>query len=174
MQGSDIIFNQGNPNWKDIYRRRTKQGSIIKWVFQKDVEYTNWELHEKRKKLEETYKKAYAMIFTRFFLHYMQTRVEEHPKYDSIINDTFKLIYAISPSTHEPIRSTYPYLSLTYYLSRMMHTRQQNKEVSLECMYGFKLDKSIVKFSIEEKTIIVLSKQQRNLRNLMKWMMYKK
>ena len=93
------------------------------------------------------------MIFTRFFLHYMQTRVKEHPKYNSIINDTFKLIGAISPSMHEPIRATYPYLSLTYYLSRMMHTRQQNKEVSLECMYWFKLEKSIVKISIEEKTI---------------------
>ena len=48
----------------------------------------------------------------------------------------------------DPIMSTYPYLALTEYLDRMMNTRKQEKDGFMEYMERFKLDKSIVNFSI--------------------------
>ena len=53
----------------------------------------------------------------------MQTIIEEHPEYDSIINNPLKLMDEISQSMYEPIWETYPYLSLTEYLAIMMDNR---------------------------------------------------
>ena len=63
--------------------------------------------------MEENVKKAYAMIFKEFYGSNMKNRIKYHPKYDSILNNPLKLIDAIAQSMYEPIRATYPYLSLT-------------------------------------------------------------
>ena len=75
--------------------------------------------------MEKNAKKAYAMKFKEFCLSQMKNIIKEHPKYDSILNNPLKLMYAIAQSIHEPIRATHPYLSLTESLERMMNTRQQ-------------------------------------------------
>ena len=79
-------------------------------------------------------------------------------------------MYAIAQSMNKPIWATYLYLSLIESLAIMMNTRQQNKEVLVEYMDGFKKEKNISKSSIGEKNGYFCQKQLRNLRNLMKWM----
>ena len=49
MQGGYFGFKQVNTDLKDIDRRWNDQGGIGKLVFQRNVEYTNWELCENRK-----------------------------------------------------------------------------------------------------------------------------
>ena len=68
----------------------------------------------------------------------MQNIIKEHPKYDIIINDTLKLMDAISQSMHDPIQATLLYLSLTEYFTIMMNTRQQEKEGLVEYIFMFK------------------------------------
>ena len=84
---------------------------------------------KREKKLEENVKKAYAMIFKEFYGSNVQNRIKYHPKYDRILKNLLKLMDAIAQSMYEPIRATYPYLSLTSYIARIMYTRKQNKEV---------------------------------------------
>ena len=67
------------------------------------------------------------MIFKELCPNQMQKRSKNHPEYDNILNDALKLMGAISQSMHKPIQETYPYLTFTEYISRMINTRQQDK-----------------------------------------------
>ena len=62
------------------------------------------------------------------------------------MNDTLNLMDAIAQSMYETIRATYPYLSITEYLARILNTSQQEKLVLVEYMDTFKQEKIIMKF----------------------------
>ena len=66
--------------------------------------------------------KSYTVIILEFCPHKMKTTIRGHPKYDSIINNPLKLMDAIYQLINEPIYETYPYMSLTEYLSIMVNT----------------------------------------------------
>ena len=65
---------------------------------------------ENHAKREKKVGNAYAMIFKEFCLSHMPNIIKNHPKYDSILNNTLKLMDAIDQSMLNPTRETYPYL----------------------------------------------------------------
>ena len=67
------------------------------------------------------------MIFEELFPSHKQNRIKYHPEYEIIINDPLEITDEISQSMHEPIRETYPYMSLTESIEIIMNTRQQDK-----------------------------------------------
>ena len=78
------------------------------------------------------------MIFKEFCPHQMKTKIKDNPEYESILNYTLKLMNTIIQSMHEPIQTTYTYLSLTQSLARMMNTKKQKKEGLGQYTEGFK------------------------------------
>ena len=100
--------------------------------------------------MEENIRKAYAVIFKELFPSHIQNIIEEHPEYESNTNNTLKIMNSIARSIHEPIQETYPYMSLTESLARIINSRQQEKEEFLQYMERFKQEKSIVKNFIRE------------------------
>ena len=87
------------------------------------------ENHVKREnKLKENVKKSYTVIFKKFSPSQVQTIIQEQPKFDSILNCPLKIMYTIHWSMHELIHETYPYMSLTESLSRLINNMQQDKK----------------------------------------------
>ena len=57
------------------------------------MEYTNFESRKKKEnKIEDNANKAYEMIFKKLFQSHKQDIIKEQPEYDSILNDTLKLM----------------------------------------------------------------------------------
>ena len=79
---------------KDEQSRKESQNESFKATWNSKIENPV----KLENKLEEYIKKAYAMIFKELCPSIMQDRLEEHPKYDSIIDNPLKLMDAISKS----------------------------------------------------------------------------
>ena len=106
------------------------------------------------------------MIFKEFCPHQMKTKIKDNPEYESILNDTLKLMNTIIQSMHEPIQTTYTYLSLTQSLARMMNTKKQKKEGLGQYTEGFKEQKSIIKISIGEKVLVSFVETKKEFKKL--------
>ena len=72
-----------------------------------------------KQKLKEDMMKAYTSIFTNNMTRGLQIRVEEHPDFDSKIDDNpIVLLEFIKNLMHEPVRAQYHLVSITNNLQR--------------------------------------------------------
>ena len=61
--------------------------------------------------LQENISKAYALIFTNYCTRPMQSRIKEHPDFESTIEDNpFELLKVIKTLMHDAVRAQYPYM----------------------------------------------------------------
>ena len=75
--------------------------------------------------------KAYSLIFVvQYCNKTMQNRIEEHPEYDTLIqDDPIELLNKIKVlMVHNPIRAKYPFRSLTKAMVRMLNIKQLKQE----------------------------------------------
>ena len=73
--------------------------------------------------------KAYGLIMKDYCSKSMKRRVEEHPEFESRIqDDPIALLEAIETLMHDPIRARYPLASLTDCMSRVLTLRQKEGE----------------------------------------------
>ena len=83
--------------------------------------------------------RAFAMIRSQHCSKTMQTRVEEHPDYETKIDDDpIALLEAIKTLMHDPVRAQYPFASMTAQLSRFLNLKQQPDESLLDYTKRFK------------------------------------
>ena len=88
---------------------------------------------DRKDALREGLNKAYALIFTNYCTKTMQSRIEEHPDYESTLkNDPIAVLEAIKTLMHDPVRAQYPLVSMTDALSRLVNVKQQESESLLD------------------------------------------
>ena len=69
---------------------------------------------DRRDNLRQGLVKAYALIFSNYCNKTMQNRIEEHPDFDTKIeNNPIELLEAIKMLMHDPVRAQYPLVSMT-------------------------------------------------------------
>ena len=79
--------------------------------------------------LEENLMKAYALIFGTYCSKAIQSRVEEHPDFETTIrDDPIELLKTINILMHDTVRAKYPYASLHDVMMRLFNLRQQEHE----------------------------------------------
>ena len=79
--------------------------------------------------LEENLMKAYALIFGTYCSKARQSRVEEHPDFETTIrDDPIELLKTINILMHDTVRAKYPYASLHDVMMRLFNLRQQEHE----------------------------------------------
>ena len=89
--------------------------------------------------LEENLTKAYALIFSQYCNKTMQSRVEEHQDFTTTIrDDPIELLKKVRVLMHDPVRSKYPFASLTEAMSRMINLKQMEQEQLLDYVKRFK------------------------------------
>ena len=119
--------------------------------------------------LEENMAKAYALIFSSYCNKTMQHRVEEHPKFDDEIRDNpIELLKAIKVLMHDPIRSRYPYASMTDALSRLLTTKQQENEGLMDYVKRFKQQRDVVKSHLGSRFLDTFIAQTQEYRDASK------
>ena len=93
--------------------------------------------------------KAYTLIFSSYCNKTMQNRIEEHPDFESKIQDNpIELLKAIKILMHDPVRAKYPYASLVEAIIRAVTIRQQENEGLLDYVKRFKQQRDILKSQI--------------------------
>jgi hypothetical protein len=101
---------------------------------------------DRKDTLEQNLTKAYALIFSNFCNKKMQNRIEEHPDYETLIqDDPIELLNKTKMLMHDPIRAKYPYASLTEAMSRMLSINQIESEGLLDYDKRFKESSDIMK-----------------------------
>ena len=94
---------------------------------------------DRKNTLETNLGRAYALILSTYCNGMMQHRIEEHPDFESKIqNDPIELLKAIKIVMHDPIRAKYPYASLTEALMRTLNIKQLEQESLIDYMKRFK------------------------------------
>ena len=72
---------------------------------------------------------AYALIKSQYCSKTMQTRIEEHPDYESKIDDDpIALLEAIRTLMHDTVRAQHPHASLVSQLTMWLNMKQQTDE----------------------------------------------
>ena len=100
---------------------------------------------ERKENLEENLTKAYALIFSQYCNKTMQSRVEEHKDFTTTIrDDPIELLGKIRVLMHDPVRSKYPFASLTEAMSRMINLKQMEQEQLLDYVKRFKQTRDIM------------------------------
>jgi hypothetical protein len=101
---------------------------------------------DRRDTLEQNLTKAYALIFSTYCNKTMQNRIEEHPDYETKIqDDPIELLEKIKVLMHDPIRAKYPFASLTEALIKLMNIKQLEHEGLLDYVKRFKQFRDITK-----------------------------
>jgi hypothetical protein len=102
---------------------------------------------DRKDTLEQNLTKAYALIFSTYCNKTRHNRIEEHPKFESLIcNDPVKLLNKITVLMHDPIKGKYSFVSLTEAISRMLNLKQSEKEgLVLDYVNRFKESRNIMK-----------------------------
>jgi hypothetical protein len=68
---------------------------------------------DKSKTFEQELAQVYALIFGSYCTKTMQQRIEEHPDFDTKIeNNPVELLKAVQSLTNDPVRARYPYASM--------------------------------------------------------------
>ena len=100
---------------------------------------------ERKEDLEGNMTRAYALIFSQYCNKTMQSRVEEHKDYLTTIRDNpIELLKKIKILMHDPVRSKYPFASLTEAISRMINLKQMDNEQLLDYVKRFKQTRDIM------------------------------
>ena len=85
---------------------------------------------DRKSTLDTNLGRAYALILSTYCNGMMQHRIEEHPDFESTIqNNPIELLKAIRIVLHDPIRATYPYASLMEALMRTLNINSWNTKV---------------------------------------------
>ena len=96
--------------------------------------------------LEENLMKAYALIFGTYCRKAIQSRVEEHPDFETTMrDDPIELLKTINILMHDTVRAKYPYASLHDVMMRLFNLRQQEHEHLTDYVKKFKQTKDVVK-----------------------------
>ena len=104
---------------------------------------------DRKNTLETNLGRAYALILSTYCNGTMQHRIEEHPEFDSKIqNDPIELLKAIKIVMHDPIRAKYPYASLTEALMRTLNIKQLEQESLIDYIKRFKQSRDVLKSHI--------------------------
>ena len=83
--------------------------------------------------------KAYALIFNNYCTKPMQARIEEHPEFESRIEDNpIELLEMIKTLMHDTVRAIYLVASITEALARLINVKQQEGEYLLDYIKQFK------------------------------------
>jgi hypothetical protein len=94
---------------------------------------------DRKDALREGLNKPYALIYTNYCTKMMQSRIEEHPAYETTLkNDPIAVLEAIKTLMHDPVRAQYPLVSMTDALSRLLNAKQQENESLLDYVKRFK------------------------------------
>ena len=79
---------------------------------------------ERKEALDDNLHKAYALIYGSYCSKAIQSRVEDHPDFESRIRDNpIELLKTIRVLMHDTVRARYPYASLFDALSRLFTLR---------------------------------------------------
>jgi hypothetical protein len=81
----------------------------------------------------------------------MQSRIKEHPDYNTFKNDPIAVLEAIKTLMHNPVRAQYPLASMTDALGRFVNAKQQEKESLLDYIKRFKQLRDVVKSQMGNK-----------------------
>ena len=104
---------------------------------------------ERKEQLKEGLSKAYALIFNNYCTRAMQARIEEHPEFETKIeDDPIQLLEVIKTLTHDTVRAQYPIASMTDAYTRFLNARQQENEFLLDYVKRFKQLRDVVKTQI--------------------------
>ena len=84
----------------------------------------------------------------------MQSRIEEHPDFDSKIeNDPIALLESIKTLMHDPVRAQYPLVSMTEALIRLVNVKQMDNESLLDYVKRFKQLRDVAKSHLGSKVL---------------------
>jgi hypothetical protein len=110
--------------------------------------------------------RAYALIFSNYCTRTMQSRVEEHPDFATMIkNYRIELLKAIETSTHDTVRAQYHYVSITDALGRVINVKQYENESLLDYVKRFKQLSDIVKTQFGTKMLDQFVEHQASYQN---------
>ena len=59
----------------------------------------------------------------------MQQRIEEHPDYNTILNNPIELLKSIQILMHNLVHAQYPFASMTSALTRLINVKQSPVEI---------------------------------------------
>jgi hypothetical protein len=96
-----------------------------------DIDYSGEmdDYRARKKALDKGMRQAYSIIFTDFCTKEMQTKIEEHRDFTTIIrNDPIELLRAIKLLTHAPSRAQYPLIDWMHGMRRFLMIKQEPEE----------------------------------------------
>ena len=104
---------------------------------------------DRKNTLDTKLGRAYALILSTYCNGTMQHRIEEHPDFESTIqNNPIELLKAIKIVMHDPITAKYPYASVTEALMRTLNIKQMEHESLIDYMKRFKQSRDVLKSHI--------------------------
>ena len=110
--------------------------------------------------------RAYALIYTNYCTKMMQHRIQEHPEFESKIeDDPIALLEAIKTLTHDPLRAQNPMISATDALMRFLNLKQQEGEDLLDYVKRFKQHRDVVDSQLGKKIFYEFIEHQPEFRN---------
>jgi hypothetical protein len=122
---------------------------------------------DRKNNLRTNMTKAYALIFTNYCNRTMQLRIEEHPEFETKIeNKPIALLEAIKVLMHDPVRATYPMVSMTEALTRLVNLKQNENEQLLDYVKRFKQQRDVVKSYLGTKLLDTFVEQSEEYRNI--------
>ena len=101
---------------------------------------------DKKDEVEEGLRKAYTEIFMNFCTKSMQQRIEEHPDFDSTIEDNpIELLEVIKQLQHSPMRARHPLIPMVDALQRFTNMKQMENEDLHGYATHFKQNQDVLK-----------------------------
>ncbi|HET7638102.1 MAG TPA: C2HC-type zinc finger protein, partial [Ktedonobacteraceae bacterium] len=109
---------------------------------------------DRKDNLRQGLVKAYALIFSNYCNRTMQSRIEEHPEFESKIEgNPIALLEAIKTLMHDPVRAQYPLVSMTDALTRLINVKQMENEPLLDYVKRFKQLRDVAKSHLGTKVL---------------------
>ena len=100
---------------------------------------------QKNEEFEESWERAYGIIFSQYCSSTMQLAIKEHPDFQSRIrDDPLELLIEIEKAMHVPMKLAYPVLTLIDTLSSSITIQQGDKEGILSYLKRFKAERNVV------------------------------
>lgn len=160
--GHDVAISLCNMQKKDLMNDKptreqsTVTNAAVKKIKQDgfDIKYqaqlSNW--MERCKTLDMGLIKVYLLIFMNYCTRVMQSRIEEHPDFESNIrDDPIRLLEAIKTLQHNPVWAHYPFASITEAIAWVVNFRQAENENLLDYVKHFKQHCNVLKSHIRKK-----------------------
>ena len=97
--------------------QRKQEGFNIK--YQEKVQ-----IFRQRIYLGKRIKTSLFIYFSSYCIKTMQQCIEEHPDYNTLLNNPIELLKAIQILMHDPVHAQYPFASMTSALTRLLNVRQ--------------------------------------------------